>query len=227
MKRIVLFFLAICLTGCAGIKPVYLKYTADLIHVTESSKEGVVIPVKVGSFDNKYAFEDSFVLTEMFFTPVGINFTINNKTAKTIKILWDDAAFIEKDGTASKVMHNGIKYTDRNNSMPPTIIPANGKIEETATPTNRIVWVQGYYSRYGSTPGYWNNQGIFDYLYMVGGITGIPVENSYEDTANRLLKAAEKNIGSKIGLLLPIQMKDITKEYTFTFEVKSVHLNKE
>ena len=52
-----------------------------------------------------------------------IDFEIYNKTDKSIKIIWDETSFIPY-GEGKKVMHKGVKYTDRDAAQVPTSIPS-------------------------------------------------------------------------------------------------------
>lgn len=102
---------------------------------------------------NKYNYKDNVIdivivaLSEQFL------FTINNLSTSTIKIIWDDAAFIDTDGSTSKIIHKGIKYIQREESQPPTSIIKNAKLEDVAVPTNKI-----YFS---SVSNEWDKRSLF------------------------------------------------------------------
>ena len=106
-----------------------------------------------------------------------INFQIRNLSDKSIKILWNDMSFIDIDNTVSKIMHQGIKYTNRGGDMSPTSIPAETLLEDTIIPTDRVSW--------SNISNDWVNSGIVN-QYNAGryhqeeiGIT-LPVEHNGE-----------------------------------------------
>lgn len=69
-----------------------------------------------------------------------IKFNIKNLSSNTIKLIWDEAVFIDESGTSSKVMHTGTTYENRYSSQPPTIIIKDAKIEEVVYPTNNVFY---------------------------------------------------------------------------------------
>lgn len=83
-------------------------------------------------------------LINIIFTgkPKEINFIMNNSSDKTIKLLWEEAVFVDGDGSSSKITHNGVKLIDRENQLPPTTIISGAKIEDTITPSKNIRWVE-------------------------------------------------------------------------------------
>lgn len=81
------------------------------------------------------------------------SFILKNLSPNSIKIIWDEAAIIDINGSTSKVMHSGTKYSERNASQSPTTIISNAKIEDIACPTDKA-----RYSDYYNT---WVNDSMF------------------------------------------------------------------
>jgi hypothetical protein len=205
----------IFLQGCTSTSLVFLRYDVPLVSVERPAnikeKYGAVESIAMQE-GNKYFYSDNLIDAVFGFVHDDISFSIENKTDQTIKLIWDDAGFIEPDRSLTRIMHVGIKYTDRNNSMPPSIIPRRGKLVDIAMPVDRIYWKEGYYSKYGSSPGGWENKGIFPWH-----TTTMPAES--------FLIANKKYIGSKVGLLLPLEIEGVKNEYIFWFEVKDVKVH--
>lgn len=89
-------------------------------------------------------YEDRYIRAE--FAPAlntAVHFKLHNRSNQTIRIIWDDAVFVNVDGSTSRVMHAGVRYIDRNNSQPPTTIPAGGNVSELVLPTNNVYFVSG------------------------------------------------------------------------------------
>jgi len=210
----VLFAGLLFLLGCFS-SLVFLRYDIPLVSVDRPAN----VKKKYGAFEsitlkgeNQYFYSDSLIDAVFAFVQEDITFSILNKSDQTMKLIWDDAGFIEPDKSLTKIMHVGVKYADRNNSMPPSIIPRHGKLEDLATPVDRIYWREGYYSKYGSSPGGWENKGIFPWF-----TTTMP--------ADSFLIANKKYVGSNVGLLLPLEIEGVKNEYTFWFEVKDVKVS--
>ncbi len=84
---------------------------------------------------------DQFV--EIAFSVPGnrqVAFTLRNKTDEPIEIPWDRVSFVGPDGTASKVVHQGVRYADSEKSHPPSVIPPGAKLEDFVYPADLVSW---------------------------------------------------------------------------------------
>ena len=88
----------------------------------------------------KYSYEDNFLDIVLFGEPEGISFVLKNKSQHTLKILWDEASFVDVDGSTSKIMHNGVKFSERENAQPPSTIIRGANLLETIIPTRNVYW---------------------------------------------------------------------------------------
>jgi len=74
-------------------------------------------------------YKDSLVEITLRPDEYQLNFTLKNLTEGMIKVNWDECALIIID-ESKPAIHAGIKYIDRDKSMPPTIIPGGTRINE-------------------------------------------------------------------------------------------------
>jgi hypothetical protein len=205
-----------CATTGLGGRTVTATYSFALVQIDrpEATKEryGAVVTIKPEP-DNKYVYEDGLFSGLFFVTASRINFTITNKTDHSIKIIWDEAAFIDLDGQSGRVAHEGVKYADRNASQPPSVIPGGRSLTDFVLPTGRVYYREGYYSRYSSIPGGWEE------LPLV-----LPASRRIAAGDSTLVDAftseVSKNKGKRFGLLLPLEIEAVVNEYTFWFEVQ-------
>ena len=86
----------------------------------------------------KYSYVDNVIEMLMFATSEQFNFVLKNISSSTIKIVWNEAAFIDYTGTTSKVMHSGIKYAQREGDQPASVIIKGAKLDDIACPINNI-----------------------------------------------------------------------------------------
>lgn len=86
----------------------------------------------------KYSFEDDYINIVIFGGDSHFNFKLNNKTQNSIKIVWDDAVFVDCNGSTSKVMHSGIKYNEKENPQVATTIISGASLEDIACPISNI-----------------------------------------------------------------------------------------
>ena len=89
--------------------------------ITKAREEGV----------EKYYFEDELVKILWLPSSSNVSFNLTNKTDHSIKIIWDEAVYVDTIGVSHRVMHSGVKYMDRSNSQPPSVVVRKG------------IWVRG------------------------------------------------------------------------------------
>lgn len=118
-----------------------------------------------------------------------VRFSIQNKTDQTMRIIWDDTVFVDIDNSTSRVMHLGVRYIDRNDSQPPTVIPSGARVDDQIVPTKNVYYQSG---RYGG----WRTRPI------------IPQDSRALDYD-----------GQVISVVMPIEIGGERSEYRFDFEV--------
>lgn len=145
---------------------------------------------------DKYSYNDSIIDITIYGTKEEFKFTLQNISNHSLKLIWDEAVFVGLDGATSKVMHVGVKYSEREKSQPASVIIKGAKIDDLATPTANVYYDEGTYLRYsGQTIGNgWKTKSMLPSIYR------------------------GKDAG-EIRLMLPIQVKDVVNEYTFVFRV--------
>lgn len=95
-------------------------------------------------------FEDSFIKVSFpISNPVNlrsikqIDFTIENKTTAPINMEWDSCAFVDPSGETGRIMHSGVKFTNRDAVQPPTIIGSKSKKSDMVLPADNVYWREG------------------------------------------------------------------------------------
>jgi len=143
--------------------------------------------------DDKMEFRFTFGITE-------IAFSGKNKTDEVLKVVWDEASIVLM-GTAEKVMHKGIRFIERDQSMSPTTIPPNSTIQDLIIPTKNVYYTSGTY-------GGWNTRDLFP----TSDLKRVEFKNAIDS-----LK------GQEIVIYLPIRNnKNDEYGYSFTFRIKEV-----
>lgn len=208
-----IFLSSIFLYRCATLQPIYYgTYNIELTqverpaHAKQRYGEIKITPVTEGGI-SKYSFEDDMVKILWLVTAENISFLLENKTDYSIKIIWDEAAYVDENGVSQRVMHSGVKYNDRENTQPPSVVVRKGKIEDVVVPTNLVYYEEGYYGKYFSSPGGWKEKPLFNY-YQIGG---------NETSIKQLLKS---NVGKTFQVLLPLKIEETVNDYIFTFTIK-------
>lgn len=116
-------------------------YYSTLVQV-EKPEDAADKYSEVKTFDeegiNKFSFEDELLSIVIFGDSKQFNFRLTNKSQNTIKIIWDDAVFVGTDGTSSKIMHVGTKYSQKDASQPASTIIRNASLNDIACPTANV-----------------------------------------------------------------------------------------
>lgn len=172
-------------------------YTTSLIKVEKpedsSNRYSQTTSITEGGVE-KYAFNDDIINIVIFGTPEQFNFTLKNVSPHSLKLIWNEAAFVGLDGSTSKIMHNGIKYSQREGDQPATTIIKGAKIDDLACPTVNVYYDEGTRIGYSTIGNGWK-------------------------TKSMLPKEYRGKEAGEIRLMLPIQVKDVINEYTFVFKV--------
>jgi len=94
-------------------------------------------------------------------------------------------------------MHAGVKYINRNESQPPSSIPAGAYIDDAVIPTSVISFVP--------------------YVgWIEGNLFGVSMDS------REAKKQLENTYGKTIKVLLPIESNGIITDYEFSFTVTSL-----
>ena len=141
---------------------------------------------------NKFSFQDENISISIFATD-RFDFDLKNVSDHSIKLIWNDAAYVDLRGNSSKIMHNGIKYSQREENQPSTTIIAGANIHDVIIPNSSVYYDKGL----GENTKFsgWRIAPLFPTNYR-----------------------GKNNIG-EVRLMLPIQIKGVTNEYTFVFKV--------
>lgn len=179
---------------------------------------GNVESVEVAEED-RYRYVDDLIDVTIGALPDQFVFALRNQTEHSIKLVWDETVFIDLDGSSTRVMHQGVRYADRNVSQPASVIPAGAGFSDIVLPSDRVWFREGTYGTYASRPAEWRHLNLVMPAYEVvrGTATpGVPAPAA----ADTLLSQARENIGKRMGLLMPFEIQGVVNEYTFWFEVK-------
>lgn len=146
---------------------------------------------------SKYRYEDDFIEITWFVGLKQFYFDLKNKSNYSIKIPWDDVSYVNEKGAVMRLMHNGVKYIDRNASQPASVIPKNASISDILLPTDNVYYTSGQY-------GGWSEKYLFPQY--------------------RTQEAAQKSevIGKSVRIVFPIIIESVTNEYVFNFDIKGV-----
>ena len=208
LSIIVFLFVAVPL-GCATMPTVRYDIGLAAVKRPENAK-GRYGEQKIATLQEedstKYSFEDDLIRVLWTATPEQLDFDLTNKTSHSIRIIWDKAVYVDEKGNSQRIMHSGVKYTDRNNPQPPTTVAKGATVSDLLFPAENVDWVGGPYGGWQIKP-----------LFPTSSTSGSP-----ED----LLAQAKKYVGKSFHVLLPLEIEQTVKEYIFVFKVNHVVMGK-
>ena len=152
---------------------------------------------------NKYRYEDDYINIVWYVDSKRFYFDLTNKSGHTIKINWDDISYVDYSGKVGRVMHSGVKYTERNNSQPASTVPKGATLSDILIPTENVYFISG---RFGG----WREK------YLIPCV--------YNDAATRDAQASSY-VGKTMTIMMPIMIENVQNDYTFTFNIDKL-LNK-
>lgn len=200
MKKVILAFVSmLCLTSCGSLFK-YTSYNTSLVSVESPAdakvKYGETKIVTTTGEDgiSKYTYEDDYINIVWYIGSKQLNFVLTNKSGYSIKLPWDDMAYVDENGSTMRVIHSGIKLVDRNAAQATSVVPKNATLDDILIPSDNIYYVSGQY-------GGWREKYLFP-------------QYSTPEAAN-----ASPAIGKTVRVIFPIIIQDVQNEYVFEFSV--------
>ena len=92
----------------------------------------------IADYDLDKQFEDALLKIIWIPKKYEFHFTLTNKISQSIKVMWDDAAFVDSNKTSHRVIHSGIDYDDRNKPQAATVV-ARGFVKEARSKTLSVL----------------------------------------------------------------------------------------
>lgn len=200
-----LAFTAFMLASCGAFKNYIASYSVGLSSVeSPADAKQQFGETKVVTFNeegvSKYRYEDDYINIVWYVGLKQFNFTLNNKSGHSLKINWDDISFVDTEGQVGRVMHSGVKYTERNNSQPATTVPKGASISDILLPTENVYFVSGQY-------GGWRENYLLPCVYQ---------------TPEAFNAGASSLVGKTMTIMMPIMIENVQNDYTFTFNIEKL-----
>jgi len=162
---------------------------------------------------SRFYFEDEIVRIKWLPTPYDIVFVLNNKADGPVRIVWDEARFIDEKGVSHRLIHSGIGYEERNNSHPPTVVAARGTLEDFVHPADYFQREEDHGGRSNKQQGYWKRAS-----FLPAQIKG---------NAEELRAKAEPFVGKTFQVILALQIADVRNDYVCIFKINKVDVTEE
>jgi hypothetical protein len=117
------------------------KYVSTLVKVEKPADEtiryGKTKTIEAEGI-TKYSYVDDYIDILIFGGNEQFSFLLKNISQNTLKLVWNEAVFVDFNGSTSKVMHSGTKYAQKNEDQPASTIIKGASIDDIAVPTCNI-----------------------------------------------------------------------------------------
>ena len=70
-------------------------------------------------------------------------FNLRNKTEQPIKLDWNQVSYVDPDGKSHKVVHEGVRFIERDRAQPSATIPPGAFLEDFVYPSDAVTMVGG------------------------------------------------------------------------------------
>jgi len=153
---------------------------------------------EVSKTDTSYVFEDRFIHAVVMPSGGFTGMIIKNKTDNTIRIDWNQGAFVGPDGSSQILVHGEMRKIDIGRDVSSTVIAPNSSVEKIVTGDEEV-----------------------------DGAEKIPtarVSQTSEKTQvkDSLEKDAKSLIGRNFQVVMPFKIKDTVNEYIFRVNINDV-----
>ena len=200
-KLFLLISILVLLTGCYDFR-IHGTYIMVLQKVETSGVEKELFAnsktTNIVDYDkSKSIYEDDFI--KIIWEPsfYVFNILLTNKSEHSIKIIWNDAIYVDENGNSERVAHAAEKYIRVEDSQQPTNVLKKLTIKDQIQPNENI--------HYDENNG-WTSQPL--------------LTENFGDTPEELKRIKDTFKGKIIRISLPIQTYETTIEYLFEFVVK-------
>ena len=162
---------------------------------------GVAHVAEVSEGDSvAFVLEDGLMRITWVVEEARLPFVLENKTDQPIRIVWDDAIFMDPNGAPHKVMHRGVRYDQRGEPQAPTTVEP-GKARED--------FILAINLPYQESDAAWRED---------------PFLKPYRRMTREELEPARRNVGRSFIAILPVEFEGEVHEYVFTFRVRSLDI---
>jgi hypothetical protein len=193
----------VLVVGCSA--PIVASYSVGLQTVERDAKAqeqfGVANAAEVNEGDSvAFVLEDGLMRITWVVEEARLPFVLENKTDQPIRIIWNDAIFMDLNGAPHKVMHRDVRYSQRGEPQAPTTVKPGETRED---------YILAINLPYQESDASWRED---------------PFLKPYRRMSRAELEPALLNVGRSFVAILPLEFQGEVHEYVFTFRVRDVQL---
>lgn len=173
------------------------------VNINKPYGDHIIVPIQEIN-DMVTQYEDDNISIVWKATKAGFEFLLKNKTNNSIKILWDEAVYVDPTGISRRCVHKGMPLSVGNTPQIPTVIAKNTEVADILIIDEEIKHVKSSTSKTTKETEVEVSHSPFGYY-------------SSQSQANKC-----EFIGKSYYIVLPVVIEDVKVEYIFHFKLNSI-----
>jgi hypothetical protein len=124
-----------------GFAPYYFNFSLFDVQRRNPAPDTLSTVAAVQEHDTtatRYRISDSLVDIRFFITTYQLEFTLTNKSGRTIRIDWEKAAYINPRGERRRIIHKGVAFAQKDALQYPGNVYKGETLSETMVPAQNI-----------------------------------------------------------------------------------------
>jgi hypothetical protein len=115
---------------------------------------------------------------------------ITNSSNEPIRVDWDASSFVDPDGQSCRVIHTGVKFTNREKTQVPSTIASRSQLIESIVPVDNIKWITTEGWNYHPLLLPWAGRKRFSFrVVLTMKIRGVEKHYEFRFSATKMKKA--------------------------------------
>ena len=143
MNKLTLLIASVFLTMVScGLAPYYCNFSpldGQRRIASAGAADSVAVTRDPDTAVSRCTLSDSLVDIRFFITMYQIEFTIRNKTGRTIRVDWEKCAYVNPRGVRKRVIHRGILYAQKDVVQHPGLIYKGESLSDILLPSDDIL----------------------------------------------------------------------------------------
>jgi hypothetical protein len=93
---------------------------------------------ETGETQTVFNYVDNFINIIWIPTSTDFRFNLTNNSPHSMRVIWDEAVYVDENGMVSKMIHEGTRLVDINNPQAPAVVPRGASLSSFLAPVSRI-----------------------------------------------------------------------------------------
>jgi len=87
----------------------------------------------------RYSYADNYINIIWIPTSTNFHFILTNNSPHSMRVIWDEAVYVDENGRVDKVIHEGVRLINRNNpQQTPTTVLKDASLSDFLAPVSKI-----------------------------------------------------------------------------------------